>query len=102
MDVGTTLEADPQSAELIKPAQRPFDDPAALAQSAAVFGVSVENGRGNAQDSQSHAMIVRVIRPIRVQQFRPGGPPPLDMDHPPVPIPVEWDSTARRSGEPLL
>jgi len=76
VDVGTTLEADPQSAELIKPAQRPFDDPAALAQSAAVFGVSAGNGRGNPQDPQSHAMIVRVIRPIRVQQVRPGGPPP--------------------------
>lgn len=79
--VGAAFETDPQSAELMQPAQRPFDDPAVLAQSAAVFGVAMGNHRGNPTRPQGHPMIVRVVCPIGVEQFRvASGTPRLTAD----------------------
>src|SRR5580704_12529284 len=41
MDFGSFLVSDAQSAKLVEPSERPLDDPAPSAQSAAMFGVAL-------------------------------------------------------------
>ncbi len=71
MDVGATVVANTQPPELVQPTDGSFHDPSALAQAAAVLGVSGGDRRGNAAGPKGHSMRVRVVGPIRIQEIRP-------------------------------
>jgi hypothetical protein len=53
MNVSSFLITDAQSTKLIEPSERPLDDPATSAQSAAMFGVALRKKRGDASVTQT-------------------------------------------------
>jgi hypothetical protein len=74
VDVWSSFKADPQTAELMKPAIRSFDDPAKHAQAAAVFRVAFGEHGSNTATPQSHAMGFGIVRAIALNTL---GTPPL-------------------------
>jgi hypothetical protein len=64
MDVGSFLITDAQSPKLIEPSERPLDDPAPSAQSAAVFGVALGEPRYDAARTQTLPDCFRIITTV--------------------------------------
>ena len=61
MNVGASLVANPQAAELVQPTQSPFDDPSVDTQTTAVFRVASSDGGCDAAAPQQHAVTMRVV-----------------------------------------
>lgn len=70
MDVLAAIKTDAQAAELMEPAQGPFDDPANAAQAAAVRGPRLGQMWLDAADIQQHLPHVRVVGAIAVDRVR--------------------------------
>jgi hypothetical protein len=64
MNVGSFLITDAQSAKLIEPSERPLDDPAPSAQSAAVFGVAFGEPRHDVAHTQTLPDCFRIITTV--------------------------------------
>ncbi len=71
MNIGATVIAHAEASELVQPAQRSLHHPAVLAQAAAVRRAAMRNRRPNPARPQGHAMSIRVVRAIGIQQLRP-------------------------------
>jgi hypothetical protein len=69
VDVWSSFKADPQTAELMKPTVRAFDNPAKHAQAAAVFGIAFRKHRSNTASPQSLAMGFGIVRSITLNTF---------------------------------
>ena len=69
VNIRSPFVSNSQSAELMKPTQRPLDDPAMHAQTAAVFGIASGNLRAGADASQGLPVILGVVRAIAVQRL---------------------------------
>ncbi len=70
VNVGAAFVAGTQAPELMKPAQGPLHDPTSFAQAAAMLRIATGNLRGDPAGPQLHAMTVRIVRTIGVQQRR--------------------------------
>ena len=66
MDVGATFAADAKPFELVEPTDGPFDDPARLAQPAAVFDPAVGDDWLDVSLPQLRLVRPRVVRPVRL------------------------------------
>lgn len=64
MDISPLLVAHAQPPELIQPSERPLHDPAPSAQSAAMFGVALGEGRHDVAGTQTLADCLRVITTV--------------------------------------
>ena len=69
MDVDPAFVADAQPPELVKPTDRPFDDPTDLAQSAAVFAAAFGDHRLGADLTQRGAVRFTIVRAVGVQRI---------------------------------
>lgn len=67
MDVGPTLEPNPQPLELVQPAERPLDHPAVHSQSTAMFLETSGDLGLDAPTTKLLSMTGRVIRPVRIE-----------------------------------
>jgi hypothetical protein len=74
VDIWSSFKTNPQTAELVKPTVRAFDNPSKHAQAAAVLGVAFGEHRSNATPPQPRAMGFGIVRPIALNTF---GTPPL-------------------------
>jgi hypothetical protein len=78
MDVGPTLIANPQPAELVYPGQSPLHHPPVDTQAAPVLGEPLGQNRFNPQGTQGTAVGFRVISPVSLDLVRSTtGPSPL-------------------------
>lgn len=70
MNVDSALPAQVQPAELMQPAQAPLDDPARLAELAAVLGVAMRQHRGDPTPAQLAPMGPGIVRAIALHAVR--------------------------------
>ena len=80
MDIRSFFKANPQTAELMKPTVRAFDNPSKHAQTATVLGVAFGQHRLNATPSQSLAMGFGIVRSIALNTFGASPPSALATD----------------------
>ena len=70
MDIVASVISGSQSAHLMKPADRAFDNPAINSQPASMFGISLRQHRFDSPLPQLVAMRLRVVRPIALHSLR--------------------------------
>jgi hypothetical protein len=70
VNVGTTLETNPEAAEVMQPGMRTFNDPAMFAKAAAVFGTAPGNHWLDTAIAQSSSMSLGVVTAIGVDNAR--------------------------------
>ena len=75
MDVGATFAADAETLELVQPADRPLDDPARRAQSAAVSRSAMGDDRLDVPRPQRGFVRAGVVGPVRLRARRPEARP---------------------------
>src|SRR4051794_14391402 len=71
MDVIASFVADAETTELVQPAESSFDDPAMLAQAAAMFGVPFRQERFDSTLTQASAMRLGIVGPIALNMVGP-------------------------------
>jgi hypothetical protein len=69
VDVGTTLEADPESSELVKPGNGSFDHPTEDAESAAMFGITSCDQCADSHRLKRVAMRLRIVTSVRNKYY---------------------------------
>jgi hypothetical protein len=76
MDVGTSVEACSESSELMKPSQRPLNDPSMDAQPAAGVGIASGDDRSDAPLAKLPSMGIGIVATISLDTARtaPGTP----------------------------
>ncbi|AIO65629.1 hypothetical protein DM82_358 [Burkholderia oklahomensis] len=70
MNVGTALETNAETTEVMQPGMRAFDDPAIFVQAAAMFGTALGDHRLDAAIAQRSSMSLGVVTAIGVDHAR--------------------------------
>ena len=70
MNVGATLETNPEATEVMQPGMCAFDDPAIFAQAAAMFGTALGDHRLDTAIAQCSSMSLGVVTAIGVDNAR--------------------------------
>lgn len=70
MNVGATLETNPEATEVMQPGMFAFDDPAIFAKAAAMFGTALGDHRLDTAIAQCSSMSLGVVTAIGVDNAR--------------------------------